>query len=409
MADKMWDILRFLKNPDGEDAPGETTLHSENEKKQINDQLMAALEHTERAIDDVIENENPDTLLTEISRPAENPEAFPQLTDLHADTQNQQTDSELLEAEKEVGNAETPAEESTPTAENLDTNTLDAATMTGIMDVQGHGDETLLKISVARVKPNPFQPRKIMGENEITELSQSIKELGVLQPILVRQVGNAYELIAGERRLRAAQRAGLTEIPAMVVATQPLTQQIIALVENIQRKNLSAIEEAMCLQDIISKTGWSQTELSRRTGRSQASIANKLRLLRLDQSVQDLVISGKLGERQARSLLSLSVEEQRMLAQKAIDEDLSARALELLSESWHDGKKTNRRNEKRSQEATDGPAGELLGDLATLINKHRNRGISAQWKVKQMDQSALVVEISVDFLGNTAVSQESDA
>ena len=398
MADKMWDILRFLKNPDGEDSPGEMALHSENEKKQINDQLMAALENTERAVDGAIEEKNANVVPTETqSGLGENPEMSPQ----PLDDPEQQSGVLSVEVEKETENQAAQSETPLPTAENT------ASDVRGKAERQG--DETLLKISVARVKPNPFQPRKIMGENEITELSQSIKELGVLQPILVRQVGDAYELIAGERRLRAAQRAGLTEIPAMVVETQPLTQQIIALVENIQRKNLSAIEEAVCLQDIISKTGWSQTELSRRTGRSQASIANKLRLLRLDQSVQDLVISGKLGERQARSLLSLSVEEQRLLAQKAIDEDLSARTLELLAESWHDGKKTNRKGDKRSQETTDGPAGELLGDIAALINRHRNRGIAAQWKVKQMDQSALVVEISVDLLDNASAAQEGDA
>lgn len=409
MAEKMWDILRFLKNPDGEDSPGEEAFHSENEKKQINDQLMAALENTERVVDDAIEEKNTNAAPAEIlASPQldEKTEILPQSAAPQIDGQEPQSEILPVEAEKETEHQAVPLEVSLPAAEQTETETAVPAADAPQVDAERRDDETLLKISVARVKPNPFQPRKIMGENEITELSQSIKELGVLQPILVRQVGDAYELIAGERRLRAAQRAGLAEIPAMVVETQPLTQQIIALVENIQRKNLSAIEEAVCLQDIISKTAWSQTELSRRTGRSQASIANKLRLLRLDQSVQDLVISGKLGERQARSLLSLSVEEQRMLAQKAIDEDLSARALELLAEGWHDDKKANRRSDKRSQETTDGPAGELLGDLAALINKHRNRGIAAQWKVKQMDQSALIVEISVDLLDNLSASEE---
>ena len=251
MADKMWDILRFLKNPDGEDAPGEMALHSENEKKQINDQLMAALEDTERAVDDAIENKNANAVPTEIlPHPEENLEILPQPAAPQMDDEGLQGDA--LPVEVETGTEDQTAQEiSLPAAENADANVP--------VEPERQGDETLLKISVARVKPNPFQPRKIMGENEITELSQSIKELGVLQPILVRQVGDAYELIAGERRLRAAQRAGLTEIPAMVVETQPLTQQIIALVENIQRKNLSAIEEAVCLQDIISKTGWSQT------------------------------------------------------------------------------------------------------------------------------------------------------
>jgi ParB family chromosome partitioning protein len=256
----------------------------------------------------------------------------------------------------------------------------------------------LIDIPVASVRPNPYQPRKEIGEQEILELSESIREFGVLQPILVKRAGDGYELIAGERRLRAAARAGFADIPAVVADTEPLNQQIIALVENIQRKNLSSIEEAISLQDILTKTGWSQSELSRRMGRSQASIANKLRLLRLDAEVQGLVLSGKLGERQARSLLSLSPENQRALAQKAIDEDLSARALETLAENWNDKPASPRPRSPRA--SSEGPGGELLGDVASLVSRHRSRGVMAQWKVKQMNQSSLVVEITVDLMSS---------
>jgi ParB family chromosome partitioning protein len=179
----------------------------------------------------------------------------------------------------------------------------------------------------------------------------------------------------------------------------------MALVENIQRKNLSSIEEAISLHDILSKTGWSQSELSRRMGRSQASVANKLRLLRLDPEVQGLVMSGKLGERQARSLLSLSAEDQRALAQKAVDEELSARALETLAESWNSKPRAPRHKTGRNSEG--GPGGELLGDVAALVNRHKGRGMAAQWKVKQMNQSHLVVEITVDLL-KSSDSEEAD-
>lgn len=394
MADKIWDILTFLKNPDADGGQQELSSHSENEKKGINDQLMATLENTERMIDAAMENENTQTEphdAEQQSAPAIEPPAVevqpaPAVSkaepEQSAAAANIDKKTETNDAAEKTPSAaeEQPAQPKTEKTEND--------------EAKG---STLQNISVARVRPNPFQPRKIMGENEITELSQSIRELGVLQPILVRQSGDAYELIAGERRLRAAQRAGLSEIPAMVVDTQPLAQQIIALVENIQRKNLSAIEEAVCLQDIIAKTGWSQTELSRRTGRSQASIANKLRLLRLDRSVQDLILAGKLGERQARSLLSLSVDEQKKLAQKAIDEDLSASALEALAESWNDNDKQPKRPSKQSKNKPDGPAGDLLTDIAAIINKHRSRGTAAQWKVKHMNNASMLVEISVDL------------
>jgi ParB family chromosome partitioning protein len=267
------------------------------------------------------------------------------------------------------------------------------------------GSGKLLDIPIRAIRPNPFQPRKEMGEREILELAESIREFGVLQPVLVKRVEDGYELIAGERRFRAATKAGLPVIPAIVIETEPLNQQIIALVENIQRKNLSSIEEAFSLQDILSKTGWSQTELSQRMGRSQASIANKLRLLKLDPLVQELVLSGKLGERQARSLLSLSSDEQKLLAQKAIDEDLSARALETLAENWNNKARATR--PKAAGKAADGPGGELLGDIAALVNRHRGRGTMAQWKVKQMNQSSLVVEISVDLMKTEADEENS--
>ena len=140
-------------------------------------------------------------------------------------------------------------------------------------------------------------------------------------------------------------------------------------------------------------------------GRSQASIANKLRLLRLDPDVQGLVMSGRLGERQARSLISLSPEDQRALAQKAVDEELSARALETLAENWN--KQPAQPKRRAARGSSDGPGGELLGDVAALVNRHRGQGLMAQWKVKQMNQSSLVVEITVDLMTGSESSEAS--
>lgn len=414
MADKMWDILRFLKNPEGDKPAGDTESQSANaEKKEIDSQLMSAIERTEAAIDEALVKEAALSGYPSEETGVGQEEAFVLSGGVDDDSGSQAHSAENEFVKKQELQAEeisNEADESDGKEDEKEDNKESDLPFSDVpdeadSDLEDPSEERLLKIPLSNIRPNPFQPRKIMGENEITELSESIKELGVLQPILVREQNSGYELIAGERRLRAAQRAGLHDIPAMVVVTEPLTQQIIALVENIQRKNLSAIEEAICLQDIISKTGWSQTELSRRTGRSQASIANKIRLLRLDPSVQELVIAGKLGERQARSLLSLSVEEQKLLAQKAIDEDLSARALEELSENWDSGTGSARKISKPKQGSAEGPAGDLLGDIATLINRHRGKGVSAQWKVKQMDQSSLVVEISVDLLSGTQTAE----
>jgi ParB family chromosome partitioning protein len=398
----MWDILRFLKNPDGELERDEAArLNAEAEKKRIDDQLMDSLEKKDSSTDEApAEKQNEKELSMG--------ESVFLTDDLENARVHAQVSSNLSAAETKAP----PAQRAAPAAkapaapgkqpEKASVRKEIRAAEEKPAETQG---ERLLRLPISNIKPNPFQPRKMMGENEITELSESIRELGVLQPILVRQSESGYELVAGERRLRAAQRAGLTEIPAVLIEAEPMTQQIIALVENIQRKNLSAIEEAVCLQDILSKTGWSQTEVSRRMGRSQASIANKLRLLRLDQSVQDLVISGKLGERQARSLLSLSTDEQKKLAQKAIDEDLSARALETLAENWNERPSAPGKSGRKKEGSSDGPAGDLLGDLATLVNRHRSNGISAEWRVKQMTQSSLVVEISVDLTEGTAANR----
>jgi ParB family chromosome partitioning protein len=416
----MWDILHFLKNPKGENLNDLSSNPSaEAEKRQINEQLAGALERAAMAIDKVLSKRESDEPGDELSVGIDESDFLTQDLGVSVSPKGPETTRDVAPAEEDSTSPDVIAYEE-DSGEKEDLPPYEAVIESAGRDsgagvapppditpapiilpepdeaVESDGGH-LLDLAISSVRPNPFQPRTVMGEAELRELSQSIKEFGVLQPILVKSVPGGYELIAGERRLRAAALAGLDEIPAMVVETEPVTQQIIALVENIQRKNLSAIEEAVCINDILSKTGWSQTELSSRMGRSQASIANKLRLLRLDASVQDLVISGKLGERQARSLLSLSTEEQRQLAQRAIDEELSARSLEQLVENWNSRERAPRGKARKN--SPDGPAGELLGDIASIVNRHKNRGISAQWKVKQMNQDSMIVEITVDLTG----------
>jgi ParB family chromosome partitioning protein len=394
----MWDILRFLKNPDGElNRDDAARTDAEALKRSVDSRLIESLANSRPENDQEGVSHNENAFLTE--------EAESLKIRAHTSSNTASGDTNARPAGKTAPRA-APIAAVPPKADETPAEPKKRPAPEKTPEWTG---ERLLKLPLSDIKPNPYQPRKVMGENEIVELSESIRELGVLQPIIVKQAEFGYELVAGERRLRAAQRAGLSEIPAVLIETEPLTQQIIALVENIQRKNLSAIEEAVCLRDIQEKTGWSQTEISRRMGRSQASVANKLRLLRLDPSVQELVISGKLGERQARSLLSLSADEQKLLAQKTIDEDLSARTLETLVENWGDHQPRAKRAEKKKQSSSDGPAGELLGDLAALVTRHRNNGISAQWRVKQMNQSSLVVEISVDLTEGAAVAAEMAA
>ena len=256
----------------------------------------------------------------------------------------------------------------------------------------------LKEIPLDEIIPNPYQPRLIMVEEDITELAESIREVGVLQPILVRRAEIGYELIAGERRFRAAKEVGLTTIPALIADVDPLEQQLIALVENLQRKNLSAVEEGRCLQDILSKTHWSQTELAKRLGRSQAAVANKIRLLKLDSVVQQWVMEGKLGERQARTLLSFDPEEQKELGFQAIEQELSVKALEAiaaakLAQKSHPEKKTSGRASKKKT----APNRDLIQDVAELVSQHRDKGTVAEWKVCEMTEKSVLIEIRIDL------------
>ena len=164
------------------------------------------------------------------------------------------------------------------------------------------------------IKPNPAQPRKIFCQESLQELAQSIEQHGILQPLSVRRVGLSYELIAGERRLRAAQLAGLTEIPCIVMNMDDRESGLTALVENLQRQDLDFIEEARGISFLIEKWSMSQEQAARTIGKSQSAVANKLRLLRHSVQVLEALRAGGLTERHARALLKLSTEGEKLAA-----------------------------------------------------------------------------------------------
>lgn len=163
------------------------------------------------------------------------------------------------------------------------------------------------------IRPNPEQPRKVFEEQALEELAQSIRQHGILQPLSVRRMGTGYELIAGERRLRAAQRAGLTEIPCILVKMDDTEAGAAAMVENLQRQDLDYIEEALGLARMMELGNLSQEQAAKRIGKSQSAVANKLRLLRHSREVLEALRSGGLSERHARALLKLP-EEQKLKA-----------------------------------------------------------------------------------------------
>ena len=164
------------------------------------------------------------------------------------------------------------------------------------------------------IVPNPAQPRKIFREESLRELSQSIEIHGILQPLSVRRVGLSYELIAGERRLRAARMAGLTEIPCIIMNMDDRESGMTALVENLQRQDLDFIEEARGISLLMTQWGFSQEQAARVMGKSQSAIANKLRILKHSPQVLDALREGNLTERHARALLKLTTEQDKLLA-----------------------------------------------------------------------------------------------
>ena len=164
------------------------------------------------------------------------------------------------------------------------------------------------------IRPNPAQPRRSFDEKALAELAASIAQHGVIQPLSVRRVGGGYELIAGERRLRAAQAAGLSEIPCIVMTMDDAESGLAALIENLQRQDLDFIEEAMGISRLIRSQNLSQDQAARMLGKSQSAIANKLRLLRHSPQVLTAIKSRCLSERHARALLKLPTEQQKMTA-----------------------------------------------------------------------------------------------
>lgn len=187
------------------------------------------------------------------------------------------------------------------------------------------------EVSIDDVRPNPYQPRKTFDEGRLRELADSIRQHGVFTPILVKRSLGGYELIAGERRLRACRLAGIKKIPAIEMEFDDQQMMEIALLENIQREDLNAIEEAKAYEKLIQKVGYTQEELARRIGKSREHVANMMRLLKLPARLQQHVTAHELSMGHVRALLSLEDEAlMEEVAQKAIREQMSVRAVEKL-------------------------------------------------------------------------------
>lgn len=187
-------------------------------------------------------------------------------------------------------------------------------------------------VSIEKIHPNPNQPRTHFNETELEELSESIREHGVLQPLLVRKKGEEFEIIAGERRYQASKIVGLSELPVIIKDVDDQKMLELALIENLQRSDLNPIEEAKGYRQLIKASGMTQEALSKAVSKSRSAITNSLRLLDLPERVQELLFEGKLTAGHARAILAVPFEEQRIkLAEKVVADGLSVRATENLA------------------------------------------------------------------------------
>ena len=236
------------------------------------------------------------------------------------------------------------------------------------------------------IRPNPAQPRKVFREEPLEELAQSIRRHGILQPLSVRRVGAAYELIAGERRLRAAIQAGLNEVPCIVMNMDDRESGLTALVENLQRQDLDFIEEAKGISGLMTQWSMSQEQVARVIGKSQSAVANKLRLLRHSNPVLEALRAGNLTERHARALLKLPCEQEKLLAiQEIIAQGMGVARTERYIEELLSGRP------KRQRGAN---LGAFLNSLDQSLAKMQQSGIAAISERRETE-SQIVLTITI--------------
>lgn len=232
--------------------------------------------------------------------------------------------------------------------------------------------DDIKQIKLADIRSNPYQPRKTFNEEALKELAESIKNYGVFQPIIVKKSIKGYDLVAGERRVRASKLAGLETIPAIIKDFSDDMMREIALLENLQRENLTAIELAWAYKGIIDSLHITQEELANKLGKSRSNITNVLGLLRLPKTVQDMVLEGKISMGHARELSKLEDKEQIIAyAKKIIDEDLSVRDVEKLTSTSEDKKVNpiNRDKKVNEYKYVEKELREILGTKVKIGNK----------------------------------------
>lgn len=256
-----------------------------------------------------------------------------------------------------------------------------------------------VKLKISKIEPNREQPRKVFDEDALMELSESIKQYGLIQPIVVKKRDDYYEIVAGERRWRASKMAGLKEVP--VVIKDYTEQEIveIALIENIQREDLNPIEEAVAYQKLIQELKLKQDEVAEKVSKSRTAITNSMRLLKLDQRVQQMLIDEMISEGHGRALLPITdPEEQFTLAMKVFDEKLSVRETEKLIKKLQEEKNSPIKQEEETKDVSfiykslEEKLKRTLGTKVEIKNKANNTG-KIEIEYYSMDELERIVEL----------------
>ncbi|MBO5575640.1 MAG: ParB/RepB/Spo0J family partition protein [Ruminococcus sp.] len=262
----------------------------------------------------------------------------------------------------------------------------------------------IFDISVADIRTNPAQPRKFFAPDKLTELAKSISQDGIIQPLSVRRVEGGFELISGERRLRAAKMAGMKSVPCIVINADSKRSAVMALIENIQRAQLGFFEEAQAMEELIRRFGLKQEELAVRLGSAQSTVANKLRLLRLSQEERDIITDTGLSERHARALLKIDDEDMRKsVLLKAVNGGWTVNQLEGQIKKMQE-------QEIRRQNIRKGAV--VLRDVRMFFNTvnkavdvMRLAGVEADTKrIDHEDHIEYIIKISSKNLKNTPIS-----
>lgn len=244
----------------------------------------------------------------------------------------------------------------------------------------------VVMLQLSELTPNKSQPRRQFSEEQLLSLSQSIKENGIIQPICVRRTGAVYEIISGERRTRAARLAGLNEVPCIVMSVDDEQSAVLALIENIQRKDLSYFEEALAIEKLISFYGLTQENAAARLGKAQSTIANKLRLLKFSDTERRMLIMGNLNERQARALVRIEDVEARLDAiEKVVTRSLDLTQTEELVESvLHGSPKREKKHRKKLRYTA--PPRLYMNSLNALIKRIKEDNVPCELSTEKSDQ-----------------------